>query len=329
MRWRIVLCLTVVPIVSAWAQKHHDPVPFPQEFQIGRHTFFDFGPPFDFYEILTVRPTSEGTSVVRVLLTPQGAACVAPARIEVAAASRPESVVDLLGNTNPCAIPEKELRHELKRCKKCGVFSGVNITMRVPCGTNTRLVRSDILDKDLFSSAPNTPEHTSWTMQLLARLDQGLGPGVMDKPAFPFQVPDTPTAIDLDPAIQQELATGSYDELFPSANPRASDLFREAQVKHSPPTIRLVSSVPSEPLQPVLPEYPPLARMARAQGSVTFKVNVNAGGLPDVPVLETGNPLLFEAVKRAVAKWEFPEQTAGQEIRATIEFDLHCPAASK
>ena len=42
----------------------------------------------------------------------------------------------------------------------------------------------DILDRDMFDPPPNTPEHASWTMALLARLDRALGLGALERPIF-------------------------------------------------------------------------------------------------------------------------------------------------
>jgi hypothetical protein len=82
----------------------------PGQFEIGRHTFFDCGPPFNFYEIFVVRPSPAGISVERITLTPPGQKCVAPAEVKAASASTSESVAQLLGDKNPCSIPEKALR---------------------------------------------------------------------------------------------------------------------------------------------------------------------------------------------------------------------------
>ena len=73
----------------------------PGQFEIGRHTFFDFGPPFNFYELFIVRPTATGTSIERITLTPPGQKCVAPAEVKAASASTSESVAKLLGDKNP------------------------------------------------------------------------------------------------------------------------------------------------------------------------------------------------------------------------------------
>jgi hypothetical protein len=56
--------------------------------------------------------------------------------------------------------------------------------MAVQCGDQTRLIRMDILDRDMFDPAPKTPGHTSWTMTLMGRLDQTVGHSVMEPPVF-------------------------------------------------------------------------------------------------------------------------------------------------
>lgn len=162
--------------------------PLPDQFEIGVHTFFDFGPPFDFYQLYVVRPAENGTIVERLTFTPAANKCYAPAKLETSSASLRESISELIGSKNPCAIPDKELKRELKRCKKCLVFSGSTVTMQVNCGGTTRVIRSDILDRDMFDAAANTPTNTAWTMQLLDNLNQALGPGVMEKSMFPPQM---------------------------------------------------------------------------------------------------------------------------------------------
>ena len=96
-----------LPIAS---QKHAIvPAPLPDQFEIGVHTFFDFGPPFDFYQLYVVRPAEHGTIVERLIFTPAANKCFAPAKLETSSASLHESVRELLGEKNPCAIPEKDL----------------------------------------------------------------------------------------------------------------------------------------------------------------------------------------------------------------------------
>jgi len=298
-------------------------------FEIGRHTFFDVGPPFDFYELLLVRSTGSGSVVQRIILTPPGNACFAPAKIETVSASLTESVSALLGNTSPCAIPEKELRRELKRCKNCIVFSGANITMRAPCGSQSRLIRSDVLDRDMFAVAPNTPEHTSWTMQLLNHLDQALGSGVMEKPAFSVLGEDQATETKLDPEVQRGLESGAFDELFPKEKEKLSSIYSAAQVRLPPPSVQLVGSLPFAPQDPAIPQYPPLARAARIQGLVSFTVFLDTHGNLAAPIFAQGHPLLLEAVREAVRTWKFTDTARGQTISASIQFSLNCPTSSK
>jgi len=70
----------------------------------------------------------------------------------------------------------------------------------------------DILARDLFDSAPGTPENTSWVMAVLTKLDKALGPGAMYKPIFPLSssTPKTPPHSDL---IDQVL-DGKFNSLF-------------------------------------------------------------------------------------------------------------------
>jgi hypothetical protein len=109
----------------------HTPAPpLPDRFTIGRDTFFDFGPPFHYVELLLVGPANEGTTIERVMLTPPGQACLVAAKVEVASATLKQSVASLFAGTNPCTIPGKDLNKELKRHKHHLVFSGATSRCR-------------------------------------------------------------------------------------------------------------------------------------------------------------------------------------------------------
>ena len=321
-----VICAVLVLSGIALPQGRRAVPQSPDQFAIGRHTFFDFGPPNDFYELLLVRATPGGTSIERITLTPAADACLQPAKVEIASASLNESVPALLGKTNPCTIPEKELRRELKRCKKCLVFSGANVAMQVQCATQTRVVRSDILDKDMFDPVPNTPEHTSWTMRLLGRLDKALGPCVMDKPMFPVSEKEEPPASGSDTEALQDVRIGKFDALFQGAPDKPSDLYRAAQDRPPAPSVRLLSNLPIQPQEFSLPPYPPLARVAHVEGTVVFKVEIDPNGSTTNFTLVSGQPLLIGSVQQAVSTWKFPKESAGQQIEETIEFATNCPA---
>jgi hypothetical protein len=328
MRCNVVAIAFLLIGIPAQAQEPQPRSMQPSQFEIGRRIFFDFGPPFNFYELFVVRPTTNATSIERITLTPPVDECIAPAKLETASASISESIPELLGK-DPCAIPEKHLRRELKRCKKCLVFSGANVALQVQCGAQARLIRSDILDRDMFDPAANTPEQTSWTMQLLKRLDQAVGPGVMDRPVFPTSEKELLPPDASDSMTQQDLGAGRYDALFPGAPDKPSDLYRAARKHPAPETVELVSSFPIAPEVFVRPEYPPLAKMARVRASVSFSVDVDGDGAATNLTFESGPVLLYEAVRNAVIQWKFPKDTRGLQIHSTIAFGLNCPHQPK
>jgi len=278
MRRGVVFFVAICLAGAALARDCKAPIEQPTQFEIGLLTFFDFGPPMEYYELFVVRPAEDGTRVQRVTLTPPGIACVAPASYETAEATLKESVAELLGKTNPCKIPEKELRREEKRCKKCMVFGGQKVLMNVACGNQTRLIRADILDRDMFDPPANAPEHTSWTRELIGKLAQPLPVGVIyrHKPFFtndvkmPDDVPDSQVLKDLD--------AGRFDALFPAGDEKPSELYRRALNRIQPPTIKLVSSTPITPEEFPTLQYPPLARMAHLEGTVVVDIQVDAGG---------------------------------------------------
>ena len=322
MRKCTLICVAILVCAGAAARGPRTDAPVPTQLEIGRHTFFDFGPPTDFYEVLVARPVENGSSIERIMLTP-AYACT-PAKVEMASASISESVADLLGKTNPCAIPEKELRRELKRCKKCLVFSGADVAMQFQCGSQNRIIRADILDRDMFGPGPNTPKHTSWTMQILARLDQAIGPGVMDKPIFPSVDNTEPSLGQTNSESVRELNLGKYDALFSRAPDKPSDLYKAAQNPVPAPSVRLMSSSPFQPRLVILPGYPPIAKLARVDGQVVFKVDIDGNGNATNLVFESGHPLLRGVVDAAVSKWVFPADAANQHVEVVIEFKTNC-----
>jgi Gram-negative bacterial TonB protein C-terminal len=317
----IVLVCSAPGLLEAQRKRAADPPP--NQFVIASRTFFDFGPPFDFYELLIVRTLSSGTSVERILVTPPGYVCFAPAKVETALATLDDPVATLFGPTNPCSIPEKDLSRERKRCKKCAVFSGAHVVMQVQCGDRMRLIRSDILDRDMFDSSPNTPKNTSWTMHLLEQLDQPLGPTVMERPMFGNASPHEPTPEQT--SALEDLALGKYDHLFPEAPEKVSDLYRASKVPIPSPTIRLVEDLPVSPEAFALPSYPPLAKAAHVQGTVWFTVEIDSEGDATGFGFLGGPRLLQGAVEEATKHWRFPKSSAGQRIQAFIEFKLNCP----
>jgi hypothetical protein len=233
---------------------------------------------------------------------------------------------DLLGGTNPCSIPEKDLRRELKRCKRCLVFSGADVVMQVTCGGEDRRIRMDILDRDMFDPHPVTPEHTSWTMGILGRLDLALGSTIMNRPAFTLSEASQPASQPQSSPLLEKLEKGLLDSLFERGSQKPSELFRQSRNPPPGPTVDLTNSSPLRPIVWDLPKYPPLARAAHVSDQVRFAVVVQSDGHTSPPSFLSGNPLLRGAVATSVAGWRFPAEAAGQEIKVTIDFKMNCPS---
>jgi TonB family protein len=325
MRFGIIISAAIISCALVAAQDRRHSAPPPTQFEIGTHTFFDVGPPFDFYDVFVVRPRDNGSSVMRISLTPPGNECFAPAEMRIKSAFIAESVANLFGSTNPCTIPEKELKHEQKRCKGCLVFSGANVVMQVRCGAQTRLIRSDILDRDWFASTPNTPEHTSWTMLLLGKLNNSLGPGPMDKPIFTIPKEGQQPPENLDREIIREVNEGKFDVLFQGAPDKPSVLYLAAQISPPVPAISLKTSLPGEPEVFVKPVYPMIARMTQVEGDVSIKFEIDAEGAVNNVEYVSGPGMLVQPVKDAASKWRFSQADSKKTGQATIEFVLNCP----
>jgi TonB family protein len=301
----------------------------PSRVVIASDTFFDFGPPFNYYELIIAKSSPDGLSVERVEITPPGMACVQPAKVESRTVTVSKTMEELLQGKNPCAIPEKDLDRELKRRKKGLVFSGVNVAMQVQCGAAERMIRMDILDRDLFAATPNTPEHTSWTMGVLRQVNEEFGSDVMDKPAFatgdealPVKAPDSGTI--------RSLRDGTYDALF-GKNAVISELVRESELPPPPSaSVELESSKPFSPISPQMPDYPPIARAAKVEGSIQVDFDLDSSGkVQNVTVdSEPRAKLLQSTTAAAVSNWTFPEAAFGHKVQVTLLFQLNCHASS-
>ena len=268
----IAVALLLIFAATALPKDRKTVSPAPDHLVIGRDSFFDFGPPFHYIELLFVSSDGDGTSIERVMLT-AGYKCTLAPKIEVAKATIKQSVAELFGTTNPCKIPERDLHRELKRRHKHDlVFSGANISMQVQCGGQSRVIRSDILDRDMFKSHAGTPEYTSWTMRILGQLDQALGPGAMDKPMITLPVDSNGSAQPADSPMSQEIGTGKYDSLFPGTEDKPSQIYLSTKDTIPAPTVKFLKASPVQPILAPLPAYPPIARLAGVEGTFTFTV---------------------------------------------------------
>lgn len=198
--------------------------------------------------------------------------------------------------------------------------------MQVQCGKDLRRIRMDILDRDLFDPNPKTPEHTSWTMSLLNRLDGTLGDTVMERPMFSFGDPQSLPEGHPD-RIVGDIQRGKYDGFFAKAPDKLSQLAHDALIPPPIPTVELLSSSPFRPIAFEPPAYPLLAKAARVEGDVSFTLDLNADGTAENLRILSGPALLRATVEQTVARWKFPEGAAGLEIQATLRFKTNCPAA--
>lgn len=327
LKWRSRLTLQLVLMVIAGScvlfGQERGSSAIPARFIVARHSFFDFGPPSDFYEIFAVVSTPDGSLIEKMTLTP-GSACVLPAKYEFQAAKTQDSVSALLGG-DPCSVPEKKIQHELKRKKKRQlVFSGANVIIQLQCGSRERMIRADILDRDLFDPNPDTPEHTSWTMRLLGRLDALAGPNVMDKPAFQTGKDEPSTPPDVRQDSVQKLARGDFDLLFAGAPDRPSLIFQQSLIEMPRPSVTLSAISPLTPEFSELPKYPPLAKAAGISGAVEFKLKIGADGTVKSVEIISGHPMLVPAAQGSIRRWRFAKADLQPEVAGTIKFNTNC-----
>jgi hypothetical protein len=326
LRIAVVAVIAILPV--ALVRPDHRPAPRPADhFVIARHSSFDFGPPLDYYELFFINREGNSSSVKRITMIPRVDICRSP-EVYVETGSIAASPEALLGSPNVCAISEKELKREFKRCKKCVVYSSVDVRMQVECDGASRTIRSKILDRDMFDPHPNTPEHTTWTEELLEQLDTAVGPGVIHQTMFSLADKVETPRLDRDLPALQELGAGRYDALFEGARDKPSDLYHDAQLPDAAPTIRLTNMSPSEPAVSALPKYPPIARLAHVQGSVSFTIEVDAEGTV-LHVSAQGPRLLSPVVENTLRDWKFPDGDSNRRFEGSIEFALNCSGLSK
>ncbi|MDE3202342.1 MAG: energy transducer TonB [Acidobacteriota bacterium] len=315
--------------VSPFAAHSQKPrVAFPTEVVIGRDSFIDVGPPFDYYDLTFLRSKGDETDVERVSLTPPADSCYRHASIEVKHLTLKESILSLLLNTDPCSFSEKELKSELKRQKSRPAFSGMNVFLQTKCSGKTRIFRADILDRDIFGNRRSTPRLTSWTQNLFERLDRATGQEPWDKPLFSISG-STQLPASGESEVLQQIADGKYDRIFGDVPDRPSSLYRLAQTVPRMPTVNLGSIQPVQPVTYVEPNYPPIAKAARVEGKVDFHLIVARDGSAGDIVIDSGPKMLWQTVNEAIRKWKFSLNDAGKPIYGYLLFVMHCESTSK
>jgi len=297
-------------------------ISIPDSLVIARDTFWDIGPPFNFYDLIQITKTADGLAVDQVLVTPHGQACVQPATVDERTVILNKTMSELLEGRNPCAIPEKDLHREKKRCKKCLVFSGVHLAMQATCGGTDRQISMDIMDRDIYDRRTQTPENTSWSMRVISELNGVLGSGSEEKPIFqtnPVESRPVPNT-----ALVSAIRDGRYDELFGKESGVSAIVNEADQPAPLPPSAVIESVTPIAPSAPKIPVYPPIAKAARVEGLVNLTFDISREGKVGNILAVDGPKMLQFGVVDAVSKWSFPESAWGSSGHAAIRFSLNC-----
>jgi hypothetical protein len=116
----VMVGVLVLLLPFALGRERHPLAPEPSGFEVARVTHFDFGPPMNYYELYLVRSTATGSSIERVTLTPPGGSCLQSAKVEDKIATVSQTVRALLGEKNPCSIPEKDVHRVLAFLTRTG-----------------------------------------------------------------------------------------------------------------------------------------------------------------------------------------------------------------
>jgi len=77
-------------------------------------------------------------------------------------------------------------------------------------------------------------------------------------------------------------------------------------------------------INPVKPVYPPLAKMARQQGTVKFEAMISKEGTIEDLKLISGPPLLVQAAMDAVKQWRYkPTVLNGEPVEVQTTIDVN------
>ena len=117
-------------------------------------------------------------------------------------------------------------------------------------------------------------------------------------------------------AITPVSAVGPWPPIPPAAGPAFP---AEGEIQ-----IRVGGKVQETKLKRVVPPvYPPLARQARVQGTVRFNVQIGRDGLVKAMQLISGHPLLVEAAKNTIDRYEYePTVLNGEPVQVITTVDV-------
>ncbi len=279
---------------------------------VGNASYFDFGPPFSFYNVYVLRPDGQNTSIDLLSLTPPANQCNAQTTFEHSQVVAHKTLASLLEH-DPCTITDKQILKESKR-KRGLQFSGAVLSMRLSCSGKERIIPMQFLEEDLFSDRPNPPKGVSWAMSLMERL------------ANEFKSHPSNSTEQTD--VTHALAEGAYDNLYARPPHVLSRLYAESQVPVRSSEVTLVSST-VQPGVHVLPGYPPIAQAAHVEGDIELRGVIGEDGRL-TSSSRTSGPELFEvSSKAALQKWIFKAEDAKKTVDVTLHFALNCSTVQR
>lgn len=283
-----------------------------QEVVIGNASYFDFGPPFTFYNVYVLRQDGPNTSIDLLSLTPPAGQCNEQTTFQHSRVVARKTLASLLEH-DPCTITDRQIVKESKR-KRGLQFSGALISMRISCGGKERVIPMQFLEEDLFSDRPHPPKGVSWALELMQRLSD--------------EFKSQPSSKEEQSGVTQTLAEGGYDNLYARPAHVLSRLYAESKLPVKSSEVTLVSSS-VQPGVTILPGYPPIARAAHVEGDIVLHGIVGEDGhLTNVSRIK-GAELLERTSISALQKWLFQATDANKSVDVTLSFALNCSTTQR
>ncbi len=324
--WIIWVLITICFGVATAQDKAQ--APMPTEIYLGRYSWVDVGPPFSYYEVISLRSVADGVQIERIKVTPPSDACYTSSSVSSSSADVKEPIAQLLADMNPCSIPEEEITRGQEQCKDCVDLSGRTVLMQTSCAGQTRRIHmQDTLDKYVFDPHRETPESTSWTGDFMNRMNRALaGYDIVDKPVLQ----NSPPSATLPPIRAAEflggIEAGDFDSLFPRGN-KVSAIALRAKTNPIPP-VSIVGNLAPAPSNLTLPYYPRIARAAHVGGTVKAVFTVSPEGTVSELKITDGQPMLRGSVESAMKLWKFDKEASGKVVEVQFKFNLDCAGLS-
>jgi protein TonB len=148
---------------------------------------------------------------------------------------------------------------------------------------------------------------------------------------IPSSIPDTsdeslPSIGTSGPYIPGPAGPGSPEGVLNSLNTTTGPIM-PAPPRPAASLVRISHMSEGDLVHKVLPAYPPLARMARIQGSVVLQALISKQGVIENLRVQTGHPMLVPAAIEAVRQWRYRPYVLNNEpveveTQITVNFSL-------